>query len=286
MLKQRLFYGTILTFIFTAVMIFDGWFDGSLTECVIDDKPVRAIALCLLIAALQAPAQLELSRLAAAKNVKIFVPVTTTGSVFLSTLWFFHQLLNIPLHVYALFIISILLMFLLLYQYIFYGTDSVLANCGAGFFSAAYTGLLSGFCLAIYIEFGLWRMFMYVFVVKSADIGAYAAGRLFGRHKFSPNLSPGKTWEGMAGAIGAAVTIAVLFAVFFDIMLPWQAALFGLLFAFLGQLGDLAESMIKRDAQQKDSSNNVPGFGGILDIVDSLLIPAPFVYLFFLLQGI
>ena len=124
---------------------------------------------------------------------------------------------------------------------------------------------------------------MFVFVVKSADIGAYTAGRLFGRHKFSPNISPGKTWEGMAGAVIAAIIVAVLFAAFFDIMSPALAAAFGLLFAFIGQLGDLSESMIKRDVQQKDSANTVPGFGGILDIIDSLLLAAPCAYLFFLL---
>jgi phosphatidate cytidylyltransferase len=283
MLKQRLFYGTILAFLFTAVMIFDGWLDGSLTKCSIDDRPVRATALCILIAMLQVPAQIELSKLAAAKNVKIFVPVSIAGSIVLSTFWFFQQLSDVPTHIYIFFIPGILLMVLFLYQYIFYGTESVLANCGASFFSAFYTGLLSGFCLAVYIDFGLVCMLMYVFVVKGADIGAYAIGMPFGRHKFSPKLSPGKTWEGMAGAAGAAVVIAVLFAVFFNIMILRQAVIFGLLFAFLGQLGDLAESMIKRDARKKDASNNVPGFGGILDIVDSLLVSAPFSYLFFML---
>jgi phosphatidate cytidylyltransferase len=65
----------------------------------------------------------------------------------------------------------------------------------------------------------------------------------------------------------------------------WQGILFGVVFAFLGQLGDLAESMLKRDAEKKDASNSVPGFGGILDVVDSLLVTAPFGYMFFLSLG-
>ncbi|GAI53899.1 unnamed protein product, partial [marine sediment metagenome] len=103
---------------------------------------------------------------------------------------------------------------------------------------------------------------MFVFTVKSADIGAYAVGSLWGAHKFSPKISPGKTWEGMAGAIAIAMIVTVLFAESCDIMGWWLAAIFGFCFAFIGQFGDLAESMIKRDAEQKDSANNVPGFGG------------------------
>jgi phosphatidate cytidylyltransferase len=121
---------------------------------------------------------------------------------------------------------------------------------------------------------------MFVFVIKSADIGAYTFGTLFGKHKFSPKISPGKTWEGMGGAFAVAAIVAVGFAVICDIMVWWLAIVFGLCFAVIGQMGDLAESMIKRDAELKDSGHKVPGFGGILDIIDSLLIAAPLAYLF------
>jgi phosphatidate cytidylyltransferase len=124
-------------------------------------------------------------------------------------------------------------------------------------------------------------MLMFVFAVKSSDIGAYAVGSLFGRHKFSPRVSPGKTWEGMAGAVGTAVIVSFIFAQACDIMVWWSAIFFGCGAAFFGQMGDLAESMIKRDSEHKDSANMVPGFGGILDIVDSPLAAAPFAYVFF-----
>jgi len=171
---------------------------------------------------------------------------------------------------------------LLLYQGVRFGISGVLANCGATLFAIYYLGILSCFVLAIRIEFGLWELLMFVCVIKSSDIGAWAIGRKFGVHKFSPRISPGKTWEGMGGAVGASVLVAVLFAVSCDIMV-WSAALvFGVFLAFVGQLGDLAESMIKRDAGQKDSADKVPGFGGILDIIDSPLMAAPFAYLFFM----
>ncbi|MCX5635992.1 MAG: phosphatidate cytidylyltransferase, partial [Planctomycetota bacterium] len=139
------------------------------------------------------------------------------------------------------------------------------------------------FVPAIRIKFGLWAILMFIFVVKCADIGAYTIGSVFGKHKFSPKISPGKTWEGMAGAVLFATIVAILFAVVFGIMKVWQAAIFGLFFAFIGQFGDLAESMIKRDAAQKDSSDSVPGFGGVLDVIDSPLAAAPFAYLFFII---
>ena len=86
----------------------------------------------------------------------------------------------------------------------------------------------------------------------------------------------------MAGAVAVAIIVAVSFAASSDIITICSAVIFGFCFAFIGQLGDLAESMIKRDAQKKDSANNVPGFGGVLDIIDSPLVAACLAYLFFM----
>lgn len=272
---------------FVGLVIVDDWLDIWMPTSIGGDKPVQGTLLCVFIAFLIIPAQLELSRLAAAKKLKIFIPVSVTASILFATSWYWPQLLRISPQIY-LFILSAFSLFaLLLYQYVRCGTSAVLANCGANYFSIIYLGLLSGFCVAIRIDFGLWAMLMFVCAVKSADIGAYAGGTLFGRHKFSPKISPGKTWEGMGGAVPAAMIVAIGFAGGCDIMVWWLAAIFGFCFAFIGQMGDFAESMIKRDAEQKDSANPdcivVPGFGGILDIIDSPLVAAPFAYLFFML---
>ncbi len=278
-----------MTAFFTSVVIFDGWLDGSLTASTADDKPIQGTVLCILIALLAIPAQLELSKLSAAKNLKIFVPVSTIASILFATYryWqqeYWHQFLVIRPETYLIFLSVFVMLSLLLCQYISYGTSGVLANCGANYFSILYLGLLSSFIVSMRLEFGLWVLLMFVFVVKCADIGAYAIGTSFGKHKFSPKISPSKSWEGMAGAVAAAIIVAVGFAVCCDIMAWWLAVIFGLCFAFIGQIGDLVESMMKRDAEQKDSSNNVPGFGGILDVIDSLLVAAPFGYLFFILS--
>jgi len=271
-----------MTVFFTTVVVFDGWLDGYMPTSVTGDKPVQGTLLCILIALLAIPAQLELSKLAAAKNLKIFISVSITASILFATCWYWQQLIKIPLETYLIFLSTLVLLALLLYQYVRYGTSAVLANCGANYFSILYLGLLSSFVPAIRIKFGLRPLLMFVFVVKSADIGAYAIGTLFGKHKFSPKISPSKTWEGMAGAVAMAVIVAIGFAASCDIMVWWLAIIFGFCFAFIGQIGDLVESMMKRDAEQKDSANNVPGFGGILDIIDSLLLAAPFAYLFFI----
>jgi phosphatidate cytidylyltransferase len=281
MLRYRLLFGILMTVFFTAVVIFDGWLDGSLA--------VQGTVFCILISLLAIPAQLELSKLAAAKNLKIFIPVSIIASILFATSRYWQQeywqrIIEIRPDTYLIFLSAFVLLALLLYQYLSYGTSGVLANCGASYFSILYLGLLSSFCVSMRLEFGLRPLLMFVFVVKSADIGAYSIGSLFGKHKFSPKISPSKSWEGMGGAVAAAMIVAVGFALSCDIMVWWSAVIFGVCFAFIGQIGDLVESMMKRDAEQKDSANNVPGFGGILDITDSPLVAAPFGYLFFMLS--
>jgi phosphatidate cytidylyltransferase len=288
MLKYRLLSGTLMALVFVGVVILDGWLDGSLTGSVADHKRVRGTGVCILIILLVIATQFELSRLAAAKNLKIFRPVSIIGSILLASTWYWPQLVETSARahlslVYLSLVLAFVLMALLLSQYIRYGTENLLANCGANCFSVIYLGLLSGFALAITIDYGVWSLLMVIFVVKCSDIGAYAIGRPFGKHKFSPKISPGKTWEGMVAAIVTAMIVGLVFAVSFDIMVWWLAVIFGFCLAFAAQAGDLIESMIKRDAQQKDSAKNVPGFGGILDVIDSPLVAAPFGYLFFML---
>jgi phosphatidate cytidylyltransferase len=282
MLKNRLLFGILMTVFFIAVVIFDGWIDNSLSISVADDKRIQGTLFCILVALIAIPANLELSGLAATKNLKCFIPVTIPASIILATCWYWTRLFSIQPELFILLIFTFTLMGIFLYQYLKFQINQVLANCGISCLTVMYLGLLSSFAVAIRLQMGLWYLLMFVFVVKSADIGAYATGTLFGRHKFSPKISPGKTWEGLLGAIAAAIIVAMGFAVCCGIMSLWSAIIFGLIFAFIGQLGDLAESLMKRDAQQKDSAKIVPGFGGVLDIIDSSLVAAPFAYLFFL----
>ena len=126
---------------------------------------------------------------------------------------------------------------------------------------------------------------MILVVVKSTDIGAYFGGRALGRHKLIPWLSPGKTWEGLlcgvltAGVVGALIGRTLPHHGM--ALPPWLGFIFGVVIGAIGQAGDLLESLMKRDAEVKDSGRLIPGFGGILDVIDSPLFAAPFAYLLF-----
>lgn len=271
-----------MTFVFTFLIIMDGWLEQFV---VYGDKTVKGTLSCVLIVFLVIFAQLELSKLAALGQIRIFTFISSIASVLFATGWYWLQIFNIPASVYFCLISGFSLLGLLLCQYLIAGTSGVLINCGASCFSIFYLGLLSAFCLAIRIDLGVRFFLMFIFVVKSADIGAYTIGKLCGTHRFAPKISPGKTWEGMAGAIVTAVIVAIGFALSFDIMVWWLAVIFGFCFAFIGQFGDLAESMIKRDVKSKDSADMIPGFGGILDIIDSPVAAALFAYLFFMFSS-
>jgi phosphatidate cytidylyltransferase len=127
-----------------------------------------------------------------------------------------------------------------------------------------------------------------IVVVKMTDIGAYAVGRLAGRHKMIPRVSPGKTWEGLLGGLAAGTAASLAYFLLFRtspagglgiLRFAWSDALIlGLILSGVGVLGDLVESLMKRAGGAKDSGTVVPGMGGMLDLIDSLLLTAPCCY--------
>ena len=183
-------------------------------------------------------------------------------------------------------------------------------NLGLSMFAVVYLGGLMGFMVQLRLlggppwgddgRWGLLALVSLIATVKMSDIGQYTVGRLIGRHPLAPAVSPGKTWEGAVGGIVFAVGAA--WAVFHwgtGVILgtagaagggflpadhPLAITLFALAVAISGIVGDLTESMLKRDAGMKDSSHWLPGFGGVLDVLDSLLAAAPVAYLFWALR--
>lgn len=151
----------------------------------------------------------------------------------------------------------------------------------------AYLGLLPSFLYQLRwlsetretsgVPRGLPALALGIFIPKVCDIGAYFTGRLLGRHRMTPLLSPNKTWEGFAGGLAAAVLVAVVLNRLLPVIPGGDlgAVGFGLTVGLAGVLGDLAESLIKRDCRQKDASQVVPGFGGVLDVIDSIVFAAP-----------
>ncbi len=163
--------------------------------------------------------------------------------------------------------------------------EGVVAASAATLLAFVYVGLMGGFAIVVHKEFGGWVLVGVVLVAKAYDIGAYFTGRLIGKHKLIPWLSPGKTWEGVAGGVVLASAVAIIAASWLAPMLGlrmawWQAALTGAFLGAVAQAGDLLASLLKRDAGIKDYSGALPGFGGVMDVADSPLLVAPAAYWF------
>jgi phosphatidate cytidylyltransferase len=155
-------------------------------------------------------------------------------------------------------------------------------------FAIVYVGFLASFWAPLRLAhdngWGMAALFSMLLIVKMADTGAFATGKLLGRHKMTPVLSPGKTWEGTAGGL---LTACITSWLFFVCAAPaivgshyvapptWAVIVYALLLAVAGMIGDLAESLLKRDMGRKDSSTWLPGLGGVLDIIDAPLVAGP-----------
>jgi phosphatidate cytidylyltransferase len=172
--------------------------------------------------------------------------------------------------------------------------EGVLARAAAGAIAAVGLGLPLAFLVGLRLldrragdctvePLGLLPLVSLVAVVKAGDVAAYVVGSLVGRHRMAPLLSPGKTWEGAAASLAAAGAVAwiVLERIAWPTAArPWGGWLaYGLLVGGAGMLGDLAESLVKRDLGAKDSGTSLGGLGGVLDLVDALLLAAPVAWL-------
>lgn len=174
-----------------------------------------------------------------------------------------------------------------------HGGQDFVATIGATCFAWIYLGMLPGCILALaqvaspaFPQLGLALALTTLGAVKCGDVAAFFVGRAVGRHHMAPRLSPGKTWEGfiasLGGSIAGAVALAAVTAALYGHWpFPgwWQAPLFGLAIGPIGVLGDLVESAIKRDLGNKDSGTALPGFGGVLDVLDAIILAAPVAYL-------
>jgi phosphatidate cytidylyltransferase len=161
---------------------------------------------------------------------------------------------------------------------------TAIVNASLAVLALVYVGVLISFWAFLRLhggnEWGMTALFSTLLIVKMADVGAFAFGTTFGRHKMTPVLSPGKTWEGTLGGIATAGFTSWTFFHFVaprivsSYIEPSLAAvlLYGVLVALAGIVGDLAESLLKRDMQRKDSSTWLRGLGGVLDIIDAPLV--------------
>lgn len=148
-----------------------------------------------------------------------------------------------------------------------------------------YVGWLLSFLVALRLDAGSGWVFLALLATFGSDTAAYFVGRALGRHRLAPRISPAKTWEGAIGGLFGAVIISLLFTLPTPLQLPLgcgQAAFLGVLVSIFGQLGDLAESWLKRHTGVKDSGTLMPGHGGLLDRMDSIVLAGMVVYLYYI----
>jgi phosphatidate cytidylyltransferase len=189
-------------------------------------------------------------------------------------------------------LISLILIASMIYHMVAYerGRDQASTDFAVTVSAALYIGWLGAYLISIRaLPAGFWWLLLVLPIVWLADSGAYFIGRAFGKHKLSPRLSPKKTWEGYLGGVVVGTLGGVGLAYLWQIwagsdfsITTLQVAVLGFLLSTITTLGDLGESMIKRQSGVKDSSNLIPGHGGVFDRIDSWLWAALIGYYFIL----
>lgn len=301
MLKYRLITGPILVVFLLAIVTLDNWLD---TWPMFESwRPIfrnkeylpKGLALFALATFIAAPlAAWELSNIFRAQGIATRWNLTAFAAmlgVFLSY--------GIPLDTHAIDAVAIVSTGMILVFVASLLTFSqnknvtgVVAAAGAVMFAMVYIGLMMGFFLALRRNHSAWWIVGIILTTKSCDSGAYFTGRAIGKHKLAPWLSPGKTWEGLAGGIVASTLSGMLLAYLSQRFLKpadqieiWLGATWGAIFAVAGQFGDLMKSLLKRGAGIKDSSSLLPGLGGVLDVLDSPLMVAPVAFWLVMMKG-
>jgi phosphatidate cytidylyltransferase len=310
-LRNRLTYGPIMLAALVLLLGLDHNFAGLTREWAERQfgsgmrSGVGGLGLLIILSIVLPLATREIGTLFAAERVRPYPLISAFGSFALIAHAFLTQFPPfkvIAASVLAFIVASIPIMAALRRAWDKQTQEAIVRMAGT-VLATLYLGGLGWFLMAIRVKQaradGGFRgttavILMTLLMVKFTDIGAYFGGRALGRHKLIPWLSPGKTWEGLICGLATAAGVGVLFSL--DIswlgMAPgrngipaywtWErGVLFGVVIGGIGQAGDLLESMMKRDAEVKDSGKLVPGFGGVLDIIDSPLLAAPFAYLMF-----
>jgi phosphatidate cytidylyltransferase len=172
-------------------------------------------------------------------------------------------------------------------QFVARNNTTGIVSIATTLFGLMYVPWLLNFIQKIYffpdVE-GRFYLLYFILITKFSDSGAYAVGSLIGRHKMIPRISPGKTWEGFAGAIVVSTGASLIFAHIahnhVPALTPMHAAILGVVLSCAAVIGDLIESLFKREAGVKDSGKFFPGIGGMLDLLDSILFNAPLMYIY------
>ena len=281
MLGWRIGISTVLIPAFIALCCFDAGMGASARGLLV---------LCLLLAA---RGTYEMHVLLRVRNIRTRLwPMMLCSTGIVAAGW--HELFfsTVPATERIVFAFTLSVLFLFAVRAFGYREPGAnMESLGAEILTVAYIGLL----LAMTSQLrwvaghsaGYLALGSLVICAKGGDIGGYTLGRLFGKRKMAPHLSPGKTWAGFSGAVLGAALIGWAWLHFAPPFFnsewtapAWYIAVFyGVLIGLIGLLGDLCESLIKRDCEKKDSATLMPGFGGLLDLIDSIIYAGPVAYL-------
>ena len=297
-LRNRLFFGTLMLMVLFALLSLDSkierWTLHWMHSRYGVGYGVGGVGLMAILLLMLPVACAELAALFTAEHIRPYQFITVIGAGALA----FHAFLTQwpAFQTIAASCLAFIIVFVMLLAALRRAwdkkTDEAIVRMAGTVLATLYLGGLAWFLMAIRVKHtdpyntklgfngSTTVVLMILLAVKSTDIGAYFGGRSLGRHKLIPWLSPGKTWEGLFCGLITAALVAAAFS--HSIKQPfWKTALFGACIGALGQAGDLLESLMKRDADVKDSGRLIPGFGGVLDVIDSPLFAAPFAYLWF-----
>ncbi|WP_428389382.1 phosphatidate cytidylyltransferase [Mucisphaera sp.] len=304
MLWKRILSGSLLVAMLLVVMAIDGWLDsqrfaaGPLSILLPEgDRLPRGIILLAVLLIVLVPLTREFAWLMRTRGSRVSWGFAyACSAIGAAYLYFWPQGPNGQGGSTPLAGLLAGVLFLSLIQPLRRGErEGALMSAAAAMLCIVYLGLMPGFLLAIRWWHPAWTIVALILIIKACDIGAYFAGRWFGRTPLIPLISPKKTVEGLVGGLLFSAMVAVTLAaisnatgvsghwitnqpvpefVAYNYPLP-LAAIAGAFLGLVGQFGDLVASLFKRDAHVKDSGSSVPGFGGMLDVVDSLLLAAP-----------
>lgn len=272
-LKKRIFFGTVMLVAFFCIIFFDYVYDSDIGLGLLG---IFIGGICLL----------EFYNLAEKKDFEPFkISGIISGVIVFIGLWLSAYEEGISQIYPCIFVLIVLWLFGV--QALKKDPKGTIKNVSITIFGIIYTFFFLSFIMPIrHMPNGLGIILLVLLITKGGDMGAYLFGSKFGKHKLS-SVSPNKTIEGALFGLFCSLIIAIGLNILPGIrILPFYLIIpFGLLIGISGMFGDLIESVIKRDVGVKDSSGVIPAFGGMLDILDSLLISIPVTYYFFVIIG-
>ena len=277
-MQKRIVFGTAMILVLVGLFYLDWWLEHRAGGDFPRAMPMAAVLLILVVLAVG-----EVARMAAATGVRMLTASAVLGSVAVALMPFWRPMLPGPASGdHVLLLVGAVTLIVFAQQMLRARTEGALVAVACTLLAIVYVGVGSAMMLNIRLRrpHGVLTFVLFMAVVKSTDIGAYFTGSAVGRHKLVGWLSPGKTWEGLAGGLAAAAGVSCLLAWAMPMPLPWwRAMVFGAVVGLVGQFADLCESLLKRSAHVKDSGALMPEFGGVLDMIDSPLLAAPVAYM-------